>query len=195
MSEVLHLEFWQQHKRRSQHVQIAHNIPFVFVQTQTKFGALCAVAATVWYVFSVLSKHAFSKNMFIACAQAALRMPDTPVCTDLFFCCEVALYWDTRTQAHWSTAPYLSFKFIGLLRSPALLRRATIPLSLTSFICSRSMLAKPKVCILAFPTPGIRILCVPTFPFLHLISCTRESSLSSSCAACTADWCVRLGAL
>ncbi len=41
---------------------------------------------------------------------------------------------------------------------------------------------------LLFPTPGIRIEFVPTFPFLHRISCMKESLLSSSCAAYTADW-------
>ncbi len=48
---------------------------------------------------------------------------------------------------------------------------------------------------LPFPTLRIRIECVPRFSFLHRISCTRESLLSSSCAACTVDWCARLGSL
>ncbi len=42
----------------------------------------------------------------------------------------------------------------GLFRSPAPLLRATILLSLASFICSGSILAKPKVCILTFSNTG-----------------------------------------
>ncbi len=30
-----------------------------------------------------------------------------------FFFCEVGPKWDTRTEARWPIAPYLSFKFIG----------------------------------------------------------------------------------
>ncbi len=97
---------------------------------------------------------------------------------------------------HTGPLPYTShLNSQELFRKPAPLPRATIPLSLESFICSGSILAKPKVCVITFPTPGIRIECVPTFPFLHRISCMRESLLTSSCAACTAEWHARLGAL
>ncbi len=63
-------------------------------------------------------------------------------------------HWDPRTQDHWPIALYLSFKFIGLFRSPALLPMAIIPLSLASFIYSGSILVKPKVCILTFSNIG-----------------------------------------
>ncbi len=46
-----------------------------------------------------------------------------------------------------------------------------------------------------FSTRGICVEYVPTFPFLRSISCMRESVLSSSCAAFTADWYASLGAL
>ncbi len=49
---------------------------------------------------------------------------------------------------------YLSFKFIGLFRRTASLLRSTISLSLASFICSRYILANPKVCILTFSNTG-----------------------------------------
>ncbi len=98
-----------------------------------------------------------------------------------------------RTQAN-RPLPYTShLNSLGIFRSPAPLLRATIPLSLASFICSGSILAKPKVCILTFSNAGHS--CVPTFPFLLRTSSMRESSLFSSCAACTADWYARLGAL
>ncbi len=42
----------------------------------------------------------------------------------------------------------------GLFRSPVTLPRAKLPLSLASFICSGSILAKPKVCILIFSNTG-----------------------------------------
>ncbi len=67
-----------------------------------------------------------------------------------FFFCEVDLDWDPRTQARWPIAPYLSFKFIGGYLGVLPPYQATIPLSLTSFICSGSILTKPKVCILIF---------------------------------------------
>ncbi len=53
----------------------------------------------------------------------------------------------------------------------------------------------PRSASIPFPTPCIRIEYVPMFPFLHCISYIRESLLPSSCAACTADWYARLGAL
>ncbi len=71
-------------------------------------------------------------------------------CSDFFFSCEVGSHWDPRTKAHWPITLSLWFKFIRLFRSPATLRRAMIPLSLASFICSGSILGKPKVCILTF---------------------------------------------
>ncbi len=47
-------------------------------------------------------------------------------------------HWDPRTQAHWPIVLYF--------RRPASLPRDTISLSLASFICSGSILVKPKVC-------------------------------------------------
>ncbi len=64
------------------------------------------------------------------------------------FFCRVGFHWEQRTQAHWPIALYLSFKFIGLFRSPHPLPREAIPLSLASFICSGCILAKPRVCVL-----------------------------------------------
>ncbi len=63
------------------------------------------------------------------------------------------------------------------------------------YICSGSSSQSPRSASLPFLTPGIRVECVPMFPFLHRISCMREPLLSSSCAACTADWYAQLGAL
>ncbi len=57
----------------------------------------------------------------------------------------------------------------GLFRSPASLPRATIPLSLTSFICSGSILAKPKVCLTFYNTGYSRRMCTDVFfSALHL---------------------------
>ncbi len=53
----------------------------------------------------------------------------------------------------------------------------------------------PRSASLPFPTSGFHIECALMFPFLHRISCSREFLLSSSCAAYTADWYARLGAL
>ncbi len=35
---------------------MAHNIPFVFLQKPTNFDLPCAVAATAWHMFAILSK-------------------------------------------------------------------------------------------------------------------------------------------
>ncbi len=76
--------------------------------------------------------------------------------------------------------PYPSnLNSFGLFRSPSLLPRARTPISLARFICSGSILAKPKVCIGNFrraPTqnvyrrflfcaesPARRSLCSPHF--------------------------------
>ncbi len=77
---------------------------------------------------------------------------------------------ELRTQAHWAIALCLSFKFIGLFTSPASLPRATIPLSLASLICSGSILAKPKVCILTFSTGHSYRMCTDvSFSAPHLL--------------------------
>ncbi len=59
----------------------------------------------------------------------------------------------------------------GLLRSPAPLSRTTIPLSLVSYICSGSILAKPKVSILTFSNTGHshRICTDVSFSVSHLL--------------------------
>ncbi len=58
--------------------------------------------------------------------------------SDLLAHCPIPLIWTRRR----------------LFRSPAPFLRATIPLSFASFICSRSILAKPKVCIFTFSNTG-----------------------------------------
>ncbi len=77
--------------------------------------------------------------------------------------------WDPRTHAHWSIAPYLSLKFIkgylGVLppyRGPR--SHSASPLL---FVLDPSW-QNPSSTSLPFPTPGIRIECVPMFPF-HLL--------------------------
>ncbi len=59
----------------------------------------------------------------------------------------------------------------GVCRSPAPLPRATIPRSLTSFIYSGSILAKPEVCILTFSNTGHshRICTDVSFSAPHLL--------------------------
>ncbi len=68
----------------------------------------------------------------------------------LYFFVRWVPHWDPRTQSDWPVALSLSFKFVGLFRSPTPLLKAIILLSLASFICSRSILAKPNVCIPTF---------------------------------------------
>ncbi len=114
-----------------------------------------------------------------------------------FFFGEVDPNWNPRTQALWSIALYLSFKFIkGYFGGPAPVPRprshSDSPLL---FVLDPSWQNRPRSAPSPFATSGIRTKCVPTFRFLHRISCMRESFLSSSCAACTADWYARLGAL
>ncbi len=106
----------------------------------------------------------------------------------LFFFCEVGPNWDSRTQARWPIALYLSFKFLeGYLgvqppyRGPQF--HSTSPL----FFVPDPSWQNPRSASLPFPTPGIRIECALSFPFLHRISCMRESLLSSSSTACTVD--------
>ncbi len=110
-----------------------------------------------------------------------------------FFFSEVGPNWDLRTQARWPIALYLSFKFIGLFRSHAPLPRATIPLSLASFICSGSILAKPKVCILTFSNTGHshRMCADVSFPAPHLLH-ERVFALLILCSMyCRLIWPVR----
>ncbi len=103
-----------------------------------------------------------------------------------FFFCEVGP--NSWTQARWPITLYLSFKFIGLFRSPAPLPRAMIPLSFASFICSGSILANPNVCILTFSnTRHLHKMCTDVFfsaphllhegVFALLILCSTYSSL------------------
>ncbi len=104
-------------------------------------------------------------------------------------------HWDLRTQAHSPISLSLSFKFIRVylaVQPPywGPWSRSTPPLLFAPDPSSQS----PRPASVPFPTPGIRIEYIPTFPFLHHISYMRESLLSSSCAACTADWYARLGA-
>ncbi len=115
---------------------------------------------------------------------------------NFFFFCEVGPNRDPRTQACWPIALYLSFKYIGgylEVQPPyrGLWSRSASP---TLFVLDLSWQSR-RSASLPFPTPCICVECVTTFPFLHRISCMRESLLSSSCAACTADWYARLGAL
>ncbi len=113
-----------------------------------------------------------------------------------FFFWEMDPRWNPRNHTHWPIALYLSFKFIGCyLGVQPPLPRAMISLSLASFICSGSILVKPKVCILTFSNAGHSRRMCTYVSFLHRISCMRKSLLSSPCAACTADWYARFGAL
>ncbi len=116
-------------------------------------------------------------------------------CVDLFgfFLMRWVPHWDPRTQAHWPIALYLSFKFIGgyLGVQPPYRGRRSRSASPLLFVLDLSG-QNPKSASLPFPKPCICIECVPTFPFLHRISCMREPLLFSSSAACTADWYARL---
>ncbi len=70
--------------------------------------------------------------------------------TSCIFFWEDGSNWDLRTQALCSIALYPSFKFIGGYSTVQPIPRATILLSLASFIWSGSILVKPMVCILIF---------------------------------------------
>ncbi len=105
---------------------------------------------------------------------------------------ELSPHWDPRTQAHcWLNALYLLLKFIEsyLGVQPPYRGPRSRSTSLLLFVPDPSW-QSPRSVSLPFPTPGIRIECVP-FLFLHRICCMRESLLFLSCAACTADWIVR----
>ncbi len=106
----------------------------------------------------------------------------------LFFFCEVGPNWDPRIQTLWPIALYLSFKFIGgyLGVQPPYQGQRSRSASPPLFVLDPSWLS-PSSASLPFPTPGIRIEGVPTFPFLHRISRMREYLLFSFCAACIAD--------
>ncbi len=128
--------------------------------------------------------------------QPASGSPLTRAFSRWFFFNEVGRRWDPRTQASWTIALYLSFKFtrVYLGVQPPYRGSRSRSASPLLFVPDPSWQSS-KFASLPFPTPGIRIECVPTFPFLHCISCMRESLLPSSCAACTADGYARLGAL
>ncbi len=115
----------------------------------------------------------------------------------LGFFCEVVPHWHPRTQAHWLIALSLSFKFTGGYLWVQPLYRGPWSHSASPLVfCSTSILTKPEVCILTFSNTGhFEWKCIPKFPFLHRIYCMKESFLSSSCAAYTANWYERLGAL
>ncbi len=108
----------------------------------------------------------------------------------------MGLNWDRRTQACWPIALYISFKFVGgyLGVQPPYRGARSRSASPFAFVLDTSR-QSPSSASLPFPILGIRIECVPTFPFLHHISCMRKSLLYSSTAACTADWYARSGAL
>ncbi len=105
-------------------------------------------------------------------------------------------FWDSRTQVNWPIVLYLSFKFIlGYLGvQPPYQGPRSRSASHFLFVPDPSWQSS-RSASLPFLTPGIHIECVPTFPFLHRISCMRKTLLSSSCAACTVDWHAWLGAL
>ncbi len=113
-----------------------------------------------------------------------------------YFFWEVGPNWDPRTQVRWPIALYLSFKFIeGYLGVQPPYRRTTIPLSLASFICSGSILAKLNVCILTFSnTRHSHRMCTDvSFSAPHLL----HDGVFARLVLCsiTADWYARLGAL
>ncbi len=85
--------------------------------------------------------------IFIYLLILELEIPFKLLCIIYIFFCEVGPNWDPRTQAT-GILPYTIHRV--LFRSPAPLPRDTIPLSLASLVCSGSILAKPKVCILTF---------------------------------------------
>ncbi len=108
----------------------------------------------------------------------------------------MGLYWDPRTRAHWPIALYFSFKFIEVYLGvqPSYQRPRSRSASPFLFVLDPSW-QSPRSTSIPFPTPGIRIEWVTTFPFLHHISFLRESLLFPTCAACSADWYAQLGAL
>ncbi len=71
----------------------------------------------------------------------------------LFFFHDVGPSWVSRTQVHYPSPLYLSFKFIGgyLGVQPPYQPRSC---SASPFICSGSILTKPKVCIFTFANTG-----------------------------------------
>ncbi len=75
-----------------------------------------------------------------------------------------------QTQAYWTIALYLSFKFIhkGLFTNPSPQGPRSCSVSPFLFVPDPSWQSS-RSASLAFPTPGIRIECVPMFPFLHLM--------------------------
>ncbi len=92
-----------------------------------------------------------------------------------FFFCEVDPHWDSKTPALWSVALSLSFKFIGYylgVQLPYQGPRSNSALPLL-FVADPSWQSSRSESF-PFPTPGIIIEYVPTFPFLHHISCMRS---------------------
>ncbi len=107
----------------------------------------------------------------------------------------VGPHWDPRTLAYRPIALYTSFNFIGSCSGVRPLTESHNPPQPRPLLIVPELFCQgPRSASLSFPTPGIRIECIPTFFFLHRISCKRESLLPSSCAACTAYWYARLGA-
>ncbi len=112
-----------------------------------------------------------------------------------FFFCKVGPNWDPRTQACWPITPYLSFKFIGVFLGVLPPYRGPWSRSASSLICSGSILAKPKFCILTFSNTGhSHRMCTDVFfSAPHLLHEGVFALLIF--AACTADWYARIGAL
>ncbi len=114
----------------------------------------------------------------------------------LFSFFEVASNWDTRNQPCWPNALFLLFEFIVGYPAVQPLYRGAQYCSVAPLLFDLdSSWQSWRSASLSFLTPGIHIECVPTFPSLHYISGTRDSLLSSSCAAYNADWYARLEAL
>ncbi len=112
------------------------------------------------------------------------------------FFCEVSSHWDPRIKTYWPIALYLSFKFIGRCLEVQPPYRGPWSRSASSLLfVSDPSRQSPRSVSLPCPTRGIHIECVQMFSFLHCTSCMRRSLLSSSCAACTANWYAQLGVL
>ncbi len=88
--------------------------------------------------------------------------------------------WSSGSLAHSSLHRYT---YSSSPFSPALL------LSFTSFIRSVSTRVWKGFHFSPFITRGIHKVRVPTFFFLHHLSCMMVISLSPSCAACISAWC------
>ncbi len=119
----------------------------------------------------------------------------TQIIEGTFFFFDVSPYWDHRTQAHWLMVLSFSIKFIwGYSAGQPLTKGHNIVQPHLSFAPDSSR-QSPRSASLSSPMLGTHTEYVPMFPFLHRISCMRESLLSSSCTTYTADWYVQSRAL